>query len=104
MIDAWYIIVRAAETREAYEDLETAIHDRRDEYQPIAQFDNTYQQQIGVAHGGDQPTYAEVAAGSSSQNKATRGVSDAPPSYSAIVKGGKQAPTSRLTVDHKVQT
>jgi hypothetical protein len=97
--------VKAAEARDGYEDVESAQSRNRDEYQPIAQFDNTYQQQGGVYQGADGPTYAEVAAGSSSQNKRTPGVSDAPPSYSAIVKGGKHPASSRLThLDHKVQT
>jgi hypothetical protein len=86
-VDAWYIIVKAAEARDGYEDIESARQERRDEYQPIAQFDHTHhQQQTGVVDG---PSYAEVVAGSSSQPKNNKtGPSDQPPSYSAIVKGG----------------
>jgi hypothetical protein len=104
--------VRAAEARDEYEDLESARNETRDEYRPIAQFDHTHhshhthqppkthQQQVGVYEGG--PTYAEVAAaGTSSQNKSAP---DAPPSYSAIVKGGKHSAILRLMADHKVQT
>ena len=87
--DAWYIIVKAAEARQEYVDIESAPSSRRDEYQPIAQFDYTYQQR-GVREGvGEGPTYAEVAAGATSQQNAGGNAStDAPPSYSAIVKGG----------------
>jgi hypothetical protein len=91
MIDAWYIIVKAAEFRDGCEDLESTQTGRRAGYQPIAQFDHTYQQQVGVLEqGGDNPTYAEAAAGSSSQNKPAPGGlnRDTPPSYSAVVKGG----------------
>lgn len=89
MIDAWYIIVKAAEARDAYEDLEVARPDRRDEYAPIAQFDHTYQT-AGVRDGaGENPTYADMVAGSASQPKPNAtSSSDAPPSYSAVVKGG----------------
>ena len=88
-VDAWYLIVRAAEAREGYQDIESARQERRGEYEPIAQFDQTtrqHQQQTGVVDG---PSYAEVVAGSSSQpNNNKTGPSDQPPSYSAIVKGG----------------
>ena len=81
--------MKAAEAREGYEDVETARPERRDEYQPIARFDHTYQT-TGARDGvGEDPTYTEVVSGSTSQprNNATTS-SDAPPSYSAIVKGG----------------
>ena len=83
-------MVKATESRDGNEDLESVRPERREEYQPIAQFDHTYQQTGGVRDGGvEGPTYAEVIAGSSSQLKnATGPSSDAPPSYSAIVKGG----------------
>jgi hypothetical protein len=83
-------VVKAAEARDGYEDLESARPERREEYQPIAQFDHTYQQTGGVRDGGiEGPSYAEVVAGSSTQPKNAIGPSsDAPPSYSAIVKGG----------------
>jgi hypothetical protein len=81
--------VKAAEAREGYEDVETSRPERRDEYQPIAQFDRTYQTS-GARDGGEEhPIYVEVVSGSTSQpihNTTTS--SDAPPSYSAIVKGG----------------
>ena len=85
--DAWYIIAKAADARDMFDDMENARHERRSEYQPIAQFDHQYQQ-TGVIRDGstDQPTYADVVAGSSSQPKNSS--SDNPPSYSAIVKGG----------------
>jgi hypothetical protein len=81
--------VKAAEARDGYEDLESAGPQRRNEYQPIAQFDHTYQT-TGVRDGaGEHPTYVEVVAASTSQPKANAtSSSDAPPSYSAIVKGG----------------
>lgn len=88
-LDAWYIIVKAAESRDAYEDIEEARTQGRNEYQPIAQFDHTYQT-TGVREGtSEQITYTEVVVSSSSQprNSANQS-SDAPPSYSAIVKGG----------------
>jgi hypothetical protein len=81
--------VKAAESRDAYEDVEEARTQRRDEYQPIAQFDHTYQT-TGIREGiSSQPTYTEAAASPSSQPRsAANQSSDAPPSYSAIVKGG----------------
>jgi hypothetical protein len=100
-------VFKAAEARDGNEDLESARPERREEYQPIAQFDHTYQQTGGVRDGGiEGPTYAEVVAGSSTQPKSTTGLtSDAPPSYSAIVKGGIYLLRfKRLILDHKVQT
>ena len=87
-VDAWYIIVKAAEERdEAYRDVESSASEQRSGYRPIPQFDHTYQTS-GVREGArDDPTYPEAVAGSSSQPKPA-GASDAPPSYSAIVKGG----------------
>src|SRR5436190_1755037 len=88
-IDAWYIIVKASEEREGYEDMETARPERPDDYQPIAQFDRTYQTIIVRDGVGEHSTYAEVVSGSTSQPKNNVNTSsDAPPSYSAIAKGG----------------
>lgn len=69
--------------------METARTERRDEYQPIAQFDHTYQT-TGARDGvGEHPIYVEVVSVSTSQPiNTTSSSSDAPPSYSAIVKGG----------------
>ena len=92
MQDSWYIIVKAAETRDGYQDIEAGDPNRRVEYEPIAQFDHTYQQ-TGIREGvGDHPTYAEVAAGTSTQTNPANSTSEDPPSYSAIVKGGKTDP------------
>lgn len=80
------MIIKAAEERDGCHDVESAPNQQRSGYQPIPQFDHTYQTS-GVRDGGvDNPTYAEVVASSSSQPKP--GASEAPPSYSAIVKGG----------------
>ena len=91
--DAWYIIVKAAEAREGYEDIESGPADGRNAYRPIGQYDHTHQQQGFTGEGGgDGPTYAEVVAGSSSQQNASRNAStDVPPSYSAVVKGGNSS-------------
>jgi hypothetical protein len=87
--DAWYIIVKAAEAREGYEDIETGPRNRRNEYEPIPQFDHTYQQSGTRAGVGEGPTYAEAVAGTTSQqNTSQNAAKDQPPSYSAIVKGG----------------
>jgi hypothetical protein len=85
--------VKAAESRDGYEDIEEARTQRRNEYQPIAQFDHTYQT-TGIREGtSEQITYTEVVVTSSSQPKdSTNQPSDAPPSYSAIVKGGIASP------------
>lgn len=87
-VDAWYIIAKAADARDVWDDMENARHERRSEYQPIAQFDQQYQQTGIHDASADQPTYADVVAGSSSQPKNSS--SDNPPSYSAIVKGGTE--------------
>lgn len=89
MTDAWYIIVKDAETREAregYQDIENTQPERHNDYRPIPQFDRTYKQTTGVREGvGDDPVYPEVTAATSSQPRTNV---DAPPSYSAVVKGG----------------
>ena len=84
--DAWYIIAKAADARDGYEDIENSGPRRRNEYQTIAQFDYQYQQTGIRDASGENPTYADVVAGSSSQPKNSS--SDNPPSYSAVVKGG----------------
>ena len=69
--------------------METARPERQDEYQPIAQFDHTYQTVVVRDGVGEHPIYAEVVSGSTSQPKNNTDTSSgAPPSYSAIVKGG----------------
>jgi hypothetical protein len=86
--DAWYIVVKTAEIREGYQDLESARPQLAagDEYRVIVQFDNTYQQ-TGVREGvGEHPTYAEVVAGPS--NARANHSDGAPPSYNAIVEAG----------------
>jgi hypothetical protein len=84
--DAWYIVVKAAEIREGYQDLESARPESGEEYRVIIQFDQTYPQ-TGVRDGvGEHPTYAEVVAGSSGPTASHS--DDAPPSYNAIVTGG----------------
>lgn len=81
--------MKAAEAREGCADIETARSERQDEYQPIAQFDHTYQT-TGARDGvGEYPTYAEVVSGSTSQPRNNNPTSsDAPPLYSAIIEGG----------------
>jgi len=86
--DAWYIVVKTAETREGYRDLESARPQSTagDEHRGIVQFDHTYPQ-TGVREGvGEHPTYAEVVAGPSSTR--ANHSDDVPPSYNALAKAG----------------
>ena len=67
--------------------MEGAIHSRRSEYQPIAQFDHTHQTTGIREENVEQTTYVEVVVGSSSEPAAGCTLTD-PPAYGAVVKGG----------------
>ena len=77
----------SAEAQDAYADFEAGSQpqQRRDEYQPIAQFDHKYQSTGTHAGAGEGLIFPKVVAGAASSNNP---IPDEPPSYAAVDIGG----------------